>query len=66
MVRDYQRDPTRWLTTYGKRNRVESMFAAFKRRVGGTLRSLARHMLAIEACLKVLAWNLTRFSYAES
>lgn len=65
MVRSYQRDPARWMKAYGRRNRVESTFAALKRRVGGTLRSLARHALAIEACLKVLAWNLTRFNYAE-
>ena len=65
MVRSYQTNPVAWKKTYGKRNRVESMFAAFKRRVGGTLRSLAHHMLAIEACLKIVVWNLTRCSYRE-
>lgn len=65
MVRSYQADPAAWLKTYGKRNRVESTFAALKRRLGGKLRSLARHALRIEACLKLLAWNLTRFRYGE-
>ena len=65
MVRSYQAAPAAWLKTYGKRNRVESVFAAFKRRVGGTLRSLARHALEVEACLKIVAWNLTRFRHAE-
>jgi transposase len=64
MVRSYQADPATWLKTYGKRNRVESVFAALKRRVGGTLRSWAAHALRIEACLKVLAWNLTRAKVA--
>lgn len=65
MVRSYQRDPKTWLKTYAKRNRVESTFAAIKRRLGGKLRSVARHALRIEACLKLLAWNLTRFNYTE-
>lgn len=65
MVRRYQADPAAWLKVYGKRNRIESTFAAFKRRVGGTLRSLGRLALRVEACLKILAWNLTRFGHAE-
>lgn len=60
MVRAYQTDPATWLRRYGRRNRVESTFAALKRRLGGKLRALLRHAIRIEACLKLLAWNLTR------
>lgn len=65
MIRAYQLDPPAWLKTYHRRNTVESMFAGIKRRLGGKLRALARHTLRMEACLKLVAWNLTRFSYAE-
>jgi transposase len=64
MVRSYQTNPAAWLKAYGKRNRVESTFGAIKRRLGGRLRSIARPMLRIEACLKLLAWNLMRAGYA--
>lgn len=60
MVRAYQTDRTTWLRRYGRRNRVESTFGAIKRRLGGTLRALLDHARRIEACLKLLAWNLTR------
>jgi hypothetical protein len=45
MMRAYQLDPPAWLKTYHVRNTVESMFAAIKRRLGGKLRALARHMI---------------------
>lgn len=64
MVRSYQTDPQTWMRAYGKRNRVESTFGAIKRRLGGRLRSIARHALRIEACLKLVAWNLMRAGYA--
>lgn len=60
MVRSHQADPARWLSTYHRRNGVESTFAALKRRLGGALRSLARQALRIEACLKLVVWILTR------
>ena len=65
MVRSYQAAPAAWLKRYGKRNRIESTFGAIKRRFGGRLKSLARLALRIEACLKLVVWNLTRFTCAD-
>lgn len=65
MVRAYQADRNGWLQAYGKRNRIESTFAAVKRRFGGRLKSLARLAIRIEACLKLIVWNLTRFTCAD-
>jgi len=65
MVRAYQANPTTWLKAYGKRNRIESTFGAIKRRFGGRLKSLARMAIRIEACLKLVVWNLTRFTCSD-
>jgi transposase len=65
MVRRYQAAPAAWLKRYGKRNRIESTFGAIKRRFGGRLKSLARLAIRIEACLKLVVWNLTRFTCAD-
>lgn len=65
MVRAYQADPKTWLARYHKRSRIESTFAAIKRRVGARFRSLRVAAMRVEACLKLLAWNLTRFSSTE-
>lgn len=65
MVRSYQAAPAAWLQAYGKRNRIESTFGAIKRRFGGRLKSLARLAIRVEACLKLIVWNLTRFTCSD-
>lgn len=65
MVWRYQQDPAGWLKKYHLRSRVEGAFGSIKRRFGGRLGALARHTLRIEACLKLLVWNLTRVKAGE-
>lgn len=60
MVWAHDQDPEAWYAKYHLRSRVESVFGAIKRRLGGRLAALARHTLRIEACLKLVVWNLTR------
>jgi transposase len=65
MIWRYQQDPAAWLKKYHLRSRIEGTFGSIKRRLGGRLAALARHTLRIEACLKLLAWNLTRVKAGE-
>ena len=63
MLTRYLENPESWLAKYHVRSRVESTFAAIKRRLGDGLASATTAMLRIEATLKLLAWNLTRVRY---
>jgi transposase len=63
MLTAFLDDPQSWLAKYHLRSRVESTFAAIKRRLGDGLAATTRMMLRIEATLHLLAWNLTRVRY---
>jgi transposase len=65
MVGAEQTDPDTWYARYKRRNRVESTFAAIKRRLGGRIRAINAFMRAVEAGLKLVTWNLTRIRYGE-
>lgn len=65
MVAAEQANPEAWYARYHRRNRIESTFAAIKRRWGGRLGAINRTMCAVEAQLKLLVWNLTRVKAGE-
>lgn len=58
MMWRYQTQPEAWLRRYRRRNRIEGIFSALKRRLGASLRSLRKRALRLEALLKVVVWNL--------
>lgn len=60
MISSFEADKQSWLKQYGRRNTVESVFGAIKRRFGPAVGAATPRTRRIETCLKVLAWNLTR------
>lgn len=60
MIESFNEDRQGWLKRYGRRNTVESVFGAIKRRFGPAVGGLSMRTQRIDTCLKVLVWNLTR------
>jgi hypothetical protein len=60
MIDQFQTDRSSWLKRYGRRNTVESIFGAIKRRFGPAVGAATPRTRRIETCLKVVVWNLTR------
>lgn len=64
MIDAFNEDKRGWMKRYNRRNSVESVFGAIKRRFGGAVGAAKPHTRRVEACLKVLVWNLTRLPLA--
>ena len=64
MIDAFNDDKKGWMKRYNRRNSVESVFGAIKRRFGGAVGAAKPHTRRVEACLKVLVWNLTRLPLA--
>lgn len=64
MIDAFNQDRKAWMKRYGRRNSVESVFGAIKRRFGGAVGAAKPHTRRVEACLKVLVWNLSRVPLA--
>lgn len=60
MIDAFKSDQAGWLKQYGRRNTVESVFGAIKRRFGPAVGAATPRNRRIETCLKVVVWNLTR------
>jgi hypothetical protein len=58
MIERYKQDKEGWLRKYHQRSNIEAVFSSLKRRLGGFVTSIKRHIQQIEIALKIIVYNL--------
>ena len=58
MIRRYNENKEEWLKKYHQRSNIEAAFSSLKRRLGGFVTSIKRHIQQIEIALKIIVYNL--------
>jgi len=58
MIERYKDDPEHWMEKYHQRSVIEAVFSSLKRRLGGFVTSIRRHVQQIEIALKIIVYNL--------
>jgi transposase len=58
MIERYVRNPQKWMKKYNQRSNIEAVFSSLKRRLGGFVTSIKRHIQQIEIALKIIIYNI--------
>ncbi len=58
MIEHYKENPRKWMKKYHQRSNIEAVFSALKRKLGGYVSSMKRHIQQIEIALKIIVYNL--------
>jgi len=58
MMERYNENKEEWIGKYHQRSNIEAVFSSLKRRLGGFVTSIKRHVQHIEIALKIIVYNL--------
>ena len=58
MISRYKENKEEWMKKYHQRSNIEAVFSSLKRRLGGFVTSIKRHIQKIEIALKIIVYNL--------
>jgi len=58
MIERYIKNPRKWMKKYNQRSNIEAVFSSLKRRFGGFVTSIKRHIQQIEIGIKIIIYNL--------